>query len=82
MLQTTISERGQISIPSLLRKKYHLKPGMGIMWIEREEGIFIMPLPSDPIEAFKSSLAQGEVDLLLKERKADKNKTTAKVLSQ
>lgn len=70
-MQTTITERGQISIPSTLRKKYHLKPGMGMMWIERDEGIFLMPVPLDPIQSFRGQ-SKGEVDLLLKERKKDR----------
>lgn len=53
--QTVLTERGQISVPSAIRKRYRLKPGMGLIWVEREEGIFIMPVPEDPIAAFRDS---------------------------
>lgn len=72
-MQTTVTERGQISIPSLIRKKYHLKPGMGIEWLIREEGIFLMPVPSDPISAFKSK-SKGETEALLKARARDRKR--------
>lgn len=67
---TTITERGQISIPAELRRRFQLKPGMGIEWIERDEGLFLYPVPADPIASFRSQ-AKGENKALLKERRKD-----------
>jgi AbrB family looped-hinge helix DNA binding protein len=71
---STVTERGQISIPAQIRKKLHLKPGMGIMWIERDEGIFLMPIPEDPIKAFQDTSSPMSTEDLLKARRADRMK--------
>jgi len=31
-LTTTLTERGQVSVPSAIRKKLHLKPGQHLIW--------------------------------------------------
>jgi len=31
-LVTTLTERGQVSVPSAIRKKLHLKPGQHLVW--------------------------------------------------
>ncbi len=31
-LITTLTERGQVSVPSAIRKKMHLKPGQHLIW--------------------------------------------------
>lgn len=75
-MQTTISERGQISIPAAIRQKFNLKPGMGIEWIERDEGIFLMPVPEDPIAAFQGG--KGDTDFLVKSRRLDRERLPRK----
>ena len=72
-MQTTITERGQISIPSPIRKKFHLTPGMGIEWLETSDGIFLLPVPEDPIKAFRGK-SKGLTKALLKGRREDKEK--------
>lgn len=52
---------------------YGLRPGMGVEWIERDEGIFLMPVPEDPIGAFRGA-SRGDTQALLDHRKADKKK--------
>lgn len=72
-MQTTVTERGQISIPASIRKKLHLQPGMGVEWIVRDEGIFLMPVPKDPIKAFRGSGGGGlSTKVLLEQRALDK----------
>lgn len=51
--QTVLTERGQVSVPAGIRKRYQIKPGMGLMWVEREDGIYVLPVPQDPIAAFQ-----------------------------
>lgn len=72
-MQTTVTERGQISIPAELRKKFHLTPGCGVEWIATPEGIFLMPVPKDPIAAFRGSGGEGlSTKDLLEQRALDK----------
>ena len=72
-MQTTVTERGQISIPSPLRKKFHLTPGTGIEWMETPEGIFLLPVPADPIKAFRGK-SKGLMKALQDNRKKDRQK--------
>lgn len=73
-MQSTVTERGQISIPAKIRKMFQLKPGMGVSWIVREEGIFLLPIPEDPIAAFKSPKEAVSTADLLKQRRSDRLK--------
>jgi AbrB family looped-hinge helix DNA binding protein len=43
----TISSQYQITIPSFLRKKYHLKPGMKLVIGENDRGIYMFTRPAD-----------------------------------
>ncbi len=63
-MYTTVTERGQISIPAAIRQKYHLKAGMEIEWLEAKGGIFLMPVPADPIAAFRGSGKTSTTELL------------------
>lgn len=72
-MQTTVTERGQISIPSPLRRKFHLTPGTGIEWMETPEGIFLLPVPKDPIRAFRGK-SKGLLKTLLESRRKDRSR--------
>ncbi len=41
---TKINERGNVTIPRILRKKYGLTPGTDIAFIEEEGKLVIMPI--------------------------------------
>ena len=73
-MQTTVTERGQVSIPSAIRKKFRLEPGSGIEWIVTSEGIYLFPVPKDPIAAFRGKGTKGLSKLLLDERQKDRLK--------
>ncbi len=68
-MQTVVTERGQISIPSEIRKRYKLIPNTSVEWLETPEGIFLIPVPKDTIKAFRGSgKGQNMSQLLLEER--------------
>jgi len=54
-MKTTISARGQVSIPAALRKKYGIETDTQVEWIEEGNAIKIVPLPKDPIKAFRGA---------------------------
>ncbi len=72
-MQTTVTERGQISIPSTLRQKYHLIPGTGVVWLETPEGIYLLPVPKDPIASFRGQ-SKGLARALLEDRRKDRQR--------
>lgn len=76
IMQTLITERGQISIPADVRKKLHLKPGMGMEWVITEKGIYLFPVPENPVKSFRGSLKNRNLlDDLLLSRQKDRLKT-------
>lgn len=76
-MQTTVTERGQVSIPAAIRKQFKLEPGMGLEWLVLPEGIFLYPVPKDPIGAFRGS-GKGSTKSLLEERAKDKEREDKK----
>lgn len=38
---TRVTEKGQATIPKVLREKYDLEPGDEVIWIDTDEGIVV-----------------------------------------
>ncbi|MBM2813047.1 MAG: SpoVT/AbrB protein [Chloroflexi bacterium] len=72
-MRTTVSQRGQTVIPAALRRRYGLREGDRIDWIDTGSGLKVIPVPADPISALKGS-GQGEglLERLLDERARDR----------
>ena len=75
-VQTTVTERGQTAVPARIRKALGLKPGQKLAWFQDGSLVYVMPVPEDPISAFRGS-AKGEDFLadLLKYRREDARRT-------
>jgi AbrB family looped-hinge helix DNA binding protein len=70
MEESTITSKGQIVIPARLRKRYGLKPGTKICFIERDSEILFQPLTKEYIRSM-CGLLKSETSAtreLLKER--------------
>jgi len=85
-MKTTLSKvtsKGQIVIPKRLREKYGLLRATSIRWIEKKEGILMVPEAEDPIVAARGMLqGSGILKAYLKEKRLEKqreNKRVAKV---
>ena len=72
-MKTTVSTRGQVSIPAKLRKKFLIEPETQVEWIEEGHAIKIIPLPKDPIKAFRGA-GRGRYtsEKLLRDRKKER----------
>jgi AbrB family looped-hinge helix DNA binding protein len=70
--RTTVTERGQTAVPAAIRRRFGIKPGQKLEWIEDGGRIHLHPVPKDPLKAFRGS-AQGEglLQTLLRQRRID-----------
>jgi len=57
IVKTTV--KGQIVIPSELRKKYHISKGTRIKIMDRDGEIVITPLMTNPVEEAKGIFKEG-----------------------
>lgn len=74
-MQSAITESGQIAIPPEIRKRYSLKPGDNLNWVDEGKVIRLVPVRTDldPIKALRGS-GRGEklTQKLLASRREDK----------
>ncbi len=74
-LQTLITKRGQTVVPAPIRKKYGIREGDRLVWLDDGESIKVIPIPADVIRALRGR-GRGEklVDALLKARQEDRQR--------
>jgi len=76
-----VTSKGQLVIPSKLRRKYGIKPGTKVCFIERENEILFQPVTRQFIRSVCGMLkAEGPsaTQELLKERAKDKKREESK----
>lgn len=73
-MRTKMTKRGQVSVPSEVRKKLKISPNTTLEWIIEGNTARVIPLPSDPINAFRGSGKKGMVKRLLEERRRDRQR--------
>ena len=50
-----VSEKGWVVIPKEIRKKHGIKPGSKVTFVDLGDSIFLVPVPENPIEAFRGA---------------------------
>lgn len=77
-MQTTsskVTSKGQIVIPKKIREKYGIRPSSSIHWIEKEEGILMVPDSDDPIISARGMLqGAGLLKVYLQEKEKEKER--------
>ena len=71
-MRTRVTNRGQVSVPSEVRRKLRIRPNTTLEWIIEGNTARVIPLPDDPVKAFRGSGRKGLVSRLLKERLRDR----------
>jgi AbrB family looped-hinge helix DNA binding protein len=72
MTETTLTDRGQTAVPAWIRKRFRIKPGQKLTWVEDGKIIYVLPVARDPIRAFRgSSKNSGLIKALLRDRQED-----------
>ncbi len=74
IMRTTVSRRGQVSVPSEIRKLLRIGPDTTLEWVLEGNSARVIPIPSDPIKAFRGSGKKGLVKQLLKDRRQDRER--------
>jgi AbrB family looped-hinge helix DNA binding protein len=74
-MKTKVTVRGQVSIPSPIRKKFNIEPETQVSWQVEGNTIRMIPLPKDPVSAFRGlGLEKYSTEKLIRDRKDDRQK--------
>ena len=74
-LSSKVTSKGQIVIPKKIRDKYGIRPSTSIHWVEKEEGILMIPDSEDPIVAARGMLkGSGILKAYLEDKMREKEK--------
>lgn len=71
---STVTTKGQLVIPSKLRRKYGIRKGTQVVFVEEKDKLILQPLTPEFIRSLRGSL-KGEPSLLeslLKDRKKER----------
>jgi AbrB family looped-hinge helix DNA binding protein len=81
MDESTMTSKGQIVVPAKLRRRYGLKPGTKVYFIERDSEILFQPVTREYLKSVHGMLmSETEVTKeLLKERAKDKEREEARI---
>jgi AbrB family looped-hinge helix DNA binding protein len=71
-MRTKVTKRGQISVPSKIRKQLQIGPDTMLEWVVEGSTARVIPVPADPVRAFRGSGKKGLVKQLLKDRRRDR----------
>lgn len=76
-MRTKMSKRGQISVPSQIRKQLHIGPNTTLEWVIEGATARVIPVPDNPVRAFRGSGKKRLVKQLLTERRRDQQREDA-----
>ena len=74
-LKSKVTSKGQVVIPKEIRARYGIKKTTIIHWIQKGEGVLMIPDSEDAVIAAKGMIPKsGMLEKLLRDRRADRLK--------
>lgn len=64
-MRSTITNRGQTVIPAEVRRHFHLSPADRLEWVLDHDSIRVVPVRSNPVDAFRGQGRGGSTGRLL-----------------
>jgi len=77
-----VSEKGWVVIPKELRKKYGIRPGSKVSFVDLGGSVVLVPIPEDPIEAFRGIWkddGSSWTEEIVEEHRRDREREEAKI---
>jgi AbrB family looped-hinge helix DNA binding protein len=79
-ISSKVTSKGQVVIPKKLREKYGIRTATAIRWIEKDQGILMVPESEDPIVAARGMLkGSGILKAYMKEKRREKEKENKRI---
>jgi len=79
-ISSKVTSKGQVVIPKRLRVKYGIRSATAIRWIEKDQGILMVPESENPIVAARGMLkGSGILKAYLKEKRLEKQRENTKI---
>ena len=75
-----VTSKGQIVIPKRFRDKYNIGKSTFIKWIEKDEGLLMVPESDDPIILVRGMLRRGILGKYMQEKSKDKVREGKKIV--
>ena len=71
---STVTTKGQLVIPAKLRRKYSIKKGTQVAFVEEENRLVLQPITTEFIRSLRGSLGKDSkaLEILLEERRRDR----------